>query len=221
MKKLALLFILLTLSHISSAADHQYRVSLLRAAPGSMPTLLEQTKHYRSKQNSNVLIMRHSQGDHWDIMLLEPATTPLYDGASYNDTAAFEHNFLVKSTWSWQEIQARAERSGLFHLEMFHAVVGKKQQLLKQRQMENAYYNATGREGNIIFETVFGNDMDNFTLGFYKDMQSFATDPDLSNEVFEKAATDAGFKSRSDIGFYLREFISLHYDTLAVPVAAK
>ena len=84
--------------------------------------------------------------------------------------------------------------------------------------MENAYYNATEREGNIVFETTFGNDMDLFTIGFYKDLITFATDPDLPDEVFEKAATDAGFESRSSIGLYLRSLLATHNDTLATSV---
>ena len=36
--------------------------------------------------------------------------------------------------------------------------------------------------------------------------------------TFEKAAVDAGFKSRSDIGLYLRQFLVSHQDTLATQV---
>ena len=98
---------------------------------------------------------------------------------------------------------------------MFHAAAGHEKDILEQRFMENKYYNATNRPGNVVFETVFGSDVDNFTVGFYKDLKAFATDPDLPKEVFEKAATDAGFSSRSDIGFHLRRFINRHFDTLA------
>ena len=66
-----------------------------------------------------------------------------------------------------------------------------------------------------IFETQFGSDTDVFTIVFYKDLKAFATDPDLPEAVFEKAAIDAGFKSRNDIGFYLRQFLVGHQDTLA------
>lgn len=219
MKFTTLIFTLLMSMQIFTAlAQSEFKVSLLRAAPGKMPELLSQASDYRQNNKGEVLLMRHSQGDHWDLMMIEPMTEKITESQRYNDIAAFEHQFLVRSAWSWQDIKARAKYAGLFHIEMFHAAVGKKAQLLKQRQMENSYYNATKRDGNIIFETVFGHDMDNFTLGFYKDMKTFATDPDLPNEVFEKAATDAGFTSRSDIGLYLREFISRHYDTLAVPL---
>jgi len=196
-------------------ADENYRVTLLRAAPGNLATLIESTKSYKKAHQGDPIIMRHSQGDHWDIMILEPAGKDWMNTQDYNALVSFQHDFLVKSSWSWKEIKTRAADAGLFHIEMFHAAAGHEKDILEQRFMENKYYNATNRPGNVVFETVFGSDVDNFTVGFYKDLKAFATDPDLSNEVFEKAATDAGFSSRSDIGFHLRRFINRHFDTLA------
>ena len=43
--------------------EQDFRVTLLRAAPGNLSDLLDQTKGYRSQQNENVIIMRHDQGD--------------------------------------------------------------------------------------------------------------------------------------------------------------
>ncbi len=198
------------------AAD--YRITLLRAAPGHLGPLLEETKLLREKKKGELIIMRHSQGDHWDIMLLAPQGENTLEQYTFKSKVAFQHTFLAKAPEDWAEISKRDSRSSLYHIEMFYAVPGKYDELLKQRYMENAYYNATQRDGNIVFETTFGNDMDIFTLGFYKDLISFATDPDLPDEVFEKAATDAGFKSRSSIGLYLRELLSSHQDTLATKV---
>jgi hypothetical protein len=84
--------------------------------------------------------------------------------------------------------------------------------------MENNYLVATQRPANLIFETVFGSDVDLFTLGIYPNLAAFAAEPELAPEVFEKAATDAGFRSRSDIGFYLRQFLVGHHDTLATQI---
>lgn len=196
------------------AADN-FRVTLLRAAPGNLPALIDSTKVYKEANQGDPIIMRHSQGDHWDLMILEPAGENWMKTENYNALASFQHDFLVKSQWSWKEVKTRSKDAGLFHIEMFHAAAGHEKDILEQRFMENKYYNATNRPGHIVFETVFGSDVDNFTVGFYKDMKAFATDPDLPNEVFEKAATDAGFSSRSDIGFHLRRFINRHFDTLA------
>ncbi|MFT5611705.1 MAG: hypothetical protein ACI9WC_000384 [Arenicella sp.] len=55
------------------AADNVYQVSLLRASPGDMPALIELAKASKAELKGEMLIMRRSQGDHWDLMLLSPA----------------------------------------------------------------------------------------------------------------------------------------------------
>jgi hypothetical protein len=217
LRVIATLVIIFTFASSVSAAEN-YRVTLLRAAPGNLPALIDTATRYKVAQQGNPIIMRHSQGDHWDLMILEPAGENWMIPTDYSSLVSFQHDFLVKSSWSWKDVKSRSASAGLFHIEMFHAAVGHKADILQQRFMENKYYNATNRPGNIVFETVFGSDVDNFTIGFYKDIKAFATDPDLPDEVFEKAATDAGFSSRSDIGFHLRRFINRHYDTLASQV---
>lgn len=221
MKKL--LFILtisiVSLLDIAHAKDENfYQVTLLRAHPGELPNLINKAKSVKTNLKGNMIIMRHSQGDHWDLMLLSRAPDNLSKPHSYESLVDFQHDFLASSSTDWNKIQNLSADTGLFHIEMFNAAKGKYQHLLRQREMENLYYHATNRQGNLIFETRFGSDVDIFTIGFYKDMQQFATDPDLPDEVFEKAATDAGFKSRSDIGFYLRQFLVSHKDTLATQV---
>ena len=212
-----LIILIISLSFTSlNAAD--YRVTLLRAAPGHLGGLIEEAKSLRTQKKGELIIMRHSQGDHWDLMLLAPQGENTLEEYQFKSLLAFQHTFLAKAPEGWDEIAKRDKRSSLYHIEIFKAAPGKYAELLKQRYMENAYYNATEREGNIVFETTFGNDMDLFTIGFYKDLITFATDPDLSTEVYEKAATDAGFESRSSIGLYLRSLLATHNDTLATKV---
>lgn len=194
------------------------KVTLLRASPGNLSALIAECKTLRSNNDGNLSIMRHSQGDHWDLMLLEPTDMTLTDQYYFKTQLAFQHSFIATTDFDWKSIRENTEQNSLYHIEMFNAAPGKYDELVKQRHMENTYYHAIQRAGNMVFETRFGNDMDVFTIGFYKDMITFATDPDLPNEVFEKAATDAGFKSRSTIGLYLRELLSSHNDTLAVRV---
>jgi hypothetical protein len=215
-KHLILIICLLLFSHTSYAEN--YRVTLLQAAPGALITLLEEVKKLKAQKSNKLVIMRHSQGDHWDIMLLAPQGKETLERYNFNSPLAFQHTFLAKSAIDWQEITIRDQRSSLYHIEMFNAAPNKYLELVKQRHMENAYYHATQREGNVVFETTFGNDMDVFTVGFYKDLKTFATDPDLPSGVFEQAAIKAGFKSRSTIGLYLRELLSSHKDTLATKV---
>ena len=195
-----------------------FQISLLRAHPGQMPSLIEDVKQEKKKLGDEMVIMRHSQGDHWDLMLLSPAPDNPIQSRSYGDRVDFQHDFLASSKSGWQQIKELAANAGLFHIEMFRAAKGQYDALLKQRFMENNYLVATQRKANVVFETVFGSDVDLFTVGFYTDMQQFAAEPALDESVFEEAADAAGFKSRSDIGFYLRRFLVGHQDTLATQV---
>lgn len=204
----------------SVQAEESYRVTLVRAAPGNLPAVLDQAAAYKAEMEGRAVLMRHSQGDHWDLMLLEPAGDSPLGAPSFAALADFEESFLASSESSWTEIAQRSRPSDLFHIEMFHAAAGKKSELLEQRAMENVYLTATGREPNAIFVTTFGSDVDCFTVGFYKDMTHFAASPDLPDEAFEEAARQAGFKERGDIGFHLRRLIVAHQDTLATQVAA-
>ena len=66
--------------------------------------------------------------------------------------------------------------------------------------------------------TVLGSDVDVFTLGFHKNMAVFSQGPSVSDAQAEQAALKAGFKSRADLGYYLRSLLASQQDTLAVPV---
>lgn len=209
-------------------AQNSYQVSLLRAAPGDMPALIEMVQARKAALKGEMLIMRHSQGDHWDLMLMMPANNPKANTGtaniavtrpiSYQAKVDFQHDFLVTSETDWKSLMGLSKGADLFHIEMFQAARGLYDKLLEQRIMENNYLLATQRKANLIFETSFGSDVDLFTLGIHADLKAFATDPDLPSEVFEKAAKKAGFKARSDIGFYLREFLVGHQDTLATQI---
>lgn len=228
----------------SLAADTVYRTVLLRAAPGSLDALLELYRARRSVYTDAGLeqpvLMRHSQGDQWDLMLLFPiaglaeyfgddravrlnaaGTAAGLSEVGFQDSvralAVFREEVFVSGP-PLSVLRDREVDAGLFHIEMFVAVPGKYDELVTQRHMENAYYHATGRAGNLVFERLAGARWDVFTIGFYDDMQHFAADPDLPREVLEQAAIDAGFESRSTIGTYLRELMHRHNDTLAVPV---
>ncbi|NNC98543.1 MAG: hypothetical protein HKN85_00010 [Gammaproteobacteria bacterium] len=203
---------------VTSNEFNRYQVTLLRASPGQLPELIAEVKKQESRSRQDILVMRHSQGDHWDLMLLMPAGAALSKPVNYQQLVDFQHDFLSTSEIDWPTLQKLSTNAGLFHVEMFHAAAGAYAGLLEQRKMENQYLEATQRKANLIFETYSGSDVDLFTLGIYTDLQAFAAEPALPDEVFEKAATDAGFKSRSDIGFYLRRFLVAHQDTLATQV---
>jgi hypothetical protein len=200
------------------ASAEAFRVTTLRAAPGQLDALISQVNTYRGEQRSRVLVMRHSQGDHWDLMLLEPAGDKMMAQPDFSGLANFQHTFYAESGVSFKGLQHQAKAATLYHIEMFEALAGQREALIDQRRRENQYLANTGQVVNVVFTTLVGSDVDVFTLGFHKDWAAFGAGPAVSDSEAEVAAKAAGFKSRDDIGLYLRRLLSGHHDTLAVPV---
>jgi hypothetical protein len=199
-------------------AAEDFVVTTLRAAPGKLGPLIERVKLYRSEERDRVIVMRHSQGDHWDLMLLQPTGEHATVQPDFSDLANFQHSFLVESGATFKGLRHQAMNAGLYHVEMFSALAGRHEALLDQRRRENEYLAATGQPVNAVFTTRFGSDVDVFTLGFHKDLAAFAAGPAVSTEEAEVAARTAGFRNREDIGLVLRSLIASHQDTLAVPI---
>ncbi len=114
------------------------------AASGSrhqrpLPAAIDQAAAYKAAKDGKVVIMRHSQGDHWDLMLLEPAGEHPLSAPEFEALADLEHSFLATSDSTWEEIAKRSKPSDLFHVEMFYAAAGKGEALVEQREMENVY----------------------------------------------------------------------------------
>jgi len=225
--------ICLALTSFSAYGD-DYWISQLRAAPGNLPALLELTKttDWKSVTGAAPIIMRHSQGNQWDLMIVGKVNTKceklkcetyptLWQSLMkdrFNQLADYQTTFLATSKSTWPDIQKQAASAGLFHIEMFNAAAGKYAALLRQRNIENDYLARTGQLTNVIFEVTIGSDVDIFTIGFHQNLASFAKDAPFTSEQKEAAAVEAGFKNRADISFHLRELIVSHHDTLAVPV---
>jgi hypothetical protein len=222
--------------------DTLYLVTTLQAAPGDLAGMIDDLQalaedgYYRDAGRADPWILRHSQGDHWDLMLVEPVGNYVDFFAGERLEAAGESETVHKArlgsfddrTSFREEVFAWGpspdvmgddfDTAGLYHIEMFRSLPGALGALIEQREMENAYLEATGQVTNWIFVSSLGSDIDAFTIGTHESLQSFAQSPDLTPEEFEAAATDAGFESRGTIGFYLRSLISGHNDTLATPV---
>ena len=213
----ASLFLGLILASGSALADN-FRVTTLRASPGKLESLIAEVKAYRRQMRDSVIIMRHSQGDQWDLMLLEPAGSEPAKAEDFGELVDFQQGLLAGSDSSFSQLKASADETSLYHIEMFHALAGKKDALVDQRVRENQYLQVTGQTTNAVFVTSFGSDVDVFTVGFHKDMHAFSEGPSVSDATAEKAAVEAGFKNRADLGFYLRSLLISHHDTLAVPL---
>ncbi len=243
-----LLSLLLVLSLISSAAaeeregDYLYGVTTLRAAPGELAALLDwiaewkATDFHESSGSPEPFVMRHSQGDQWDLMVITPfgswAEQYTEEATAAREAATrshAEHFAALPALVAFQEdhfaygpplaaLEAAWEDNDFFHVEMFFALPGLAADLLEQRRMENEYLEATGQVTNMIFRRGAGSDVDVFTIGFHRSLETFAAPSPATDDEKEDAARDAGFDGRADISFYLRSLISGHHDTLAVKV---
>lgn len=227
MKKLLVIASLLFTA--TSAMADDFWVTQYRAAPGKFPTLLELVKNtdWQVLPAGVPIMMRHSQGNHWDLMLLgkiaecetsECQTTLDAFEQAVDQLVDFDLTFLASSSTSWKELKAKNENTGLYHIEMFQAGAGKHAALMRQRVIENDFIKRIGQSPNEIFEVSIGSDFDIFTIGFYENLQVYATPANVTQEQTEAAAKAAGFKNRADVSFLLRELIVGHQDTLAVKV---
>ncbi|WDI32279.1 hypothetical protein PUV54_03620 [Hyphococcus flavus] len=222
--------------------DYLYRVETIRAAPGKLEALLEwaararEDNYFEDAGGSFPLIMRHSQGDQWDLLVILPMESWVdfhtkarqkkrQDAtrkheillASQDGLIAFEEDHFAYGP-PYNEVKSAYDSNAYFHIEMFNAAPGKSGELLEQRRMENAYLEQTGQTPNMIFRRAAGSDVDIFTIGFHESRLSYASQAPHDEEAAEDIAKDVGFKDRADISFYLRSLISGHHDTFAVKV---
>ena len=234
MKKI--LIVLLLWSIQSSAQEQLYKVSLLRAKPGELLELIETINQdinsYDEYLTNKPFLLRHSQGDHWDLMLIYPiddlsnyfskaevekrSKSSILEksyGDAYFDIVSYQEEAIVQGPSINAFIDA-FEKYRLFHIEIFTSLAGKQEELLDQRKAENVFYAGIDHRPNFIFTRVFGPSWDNFTIGFYTDLHDFAG-PEISFEEEDQAAKKAGFEGVNYIGSYLRSLIAEHHDTLA------
>lgn len=235
MRKIVFLFTLV-IATVATAQDQLYKVNLLRAKPGELLNLIDLLKedigNFKSYIDNKPYLLRHSQGDHWDLMLIYPinemadyfskdeterrADSKTFEkgyGNSFFDIVSFQEEAIVNGP-SLDSFEEAFEKYSLFHIEIFTSLAGKQTELLKQREAENVFYANIDHRPNFIFTRVFGPSWDNFTIGFYEDMHDFAG-PELSFEEEDQAAKKAGFEGVNFIGSYLRSLLAEHHDTLA------
>ena len=217
-----------------------YRTTLIQAAPGK---LLEVVDFYkagwpgsRDSGDEPPIAMRHSQGDRWDLLLLFPMGSfgEYYSPdriAKREKARAAAAAILTKlqDDIAWQEdvfvfgpplseVRGQLGPAGFFHVEMFEALAGKRNELYHQRVMENEYSKRLDLPQNLIFVRDCGAPWDLFTIGGYRDLKHYAESADIPAGKQEEAARAAGFDGSKGIGPYLRTLIALHHDTLAAAI---
>jgi hypothetical protein len=238
MRALLLLASLALLVPAASASEttYLYKAKLVQAAPGKLLEVIDLYKaslaEYKNAGDEPPLWMRHSQGDHWDLLILIPMNSY---GEYYNPDRIgrrkSQRDSLRKldELIAWQEdvfvygppideLRKTFSSSAFFHVEMFHSLAGKQSELFKEREMENAYLKTLKRPENVIFVRDQGAAWDLFTIGAYRDLKHFAESAGIPEAEQEAAAKAAGFEAANRIGPYLRTLISSHHDTLAVSI---
>lgn len=217
-----------------------YRVLTLRAAPGEFDDWLAALPRiraaYETRGDRAPFLLRHSQGDHWDFMLIEPwgdfagyvSAERMQQRMAAGDAMTLLRTWLDDAPAFREDLFALGpdvdllrrlfEANELYHVEMFHALPRKKAALLDQRRMENDYLRRTGQVANTIWSGIGGSDVDVFTIGFHTDLEAFAAGSPMTPEEKDRAAVDAGFASVGAISGFLRGLLSRHQDTLAVAV---
>lgn len=237
MKKL-LFFTFLLASTSTIAQDYYYKVTTMRATPGKLLELIDLLKEDMKNHNElgmrEPFLMRHSQGDHWDLLMIYPIGTSLAGhftdnaikkrkasktqdqpyGSLYYDFISFQEEQIVTGP-DFVDFNKRFKEFNYYHVEIFQALAGKQKELLKEREMENVYLREINRDDNLIFTKVMGGEADIFTIGFYRDIKHYAESADIPIEEENRAAKVAGFESVYTIGSYLRSLLLEHHDTLA------
>ncbi len=222
--------------HWGEPGDYVYRVVTLQAAPGRLFDLMDLYRGYFDELEAigeeRPMWMRHSQGDQWDIMIVYPIGTMAgYFGEERANARArlVGREAEMNQITGWREelfargpdldaVREAYDGAGLFHIEMFVGLPGKREELVNQRRMENQYYTNIRERGNAIFVRIAGAEFDSFTLGFYEDLKDFADTGDaMTAEEDRQAQADAGF-TPGEIGLYLRTLLLSHHDTLAVRI---
>jgi hypothetical protein len=225
---------------VQDTGDYLYRFVIIQAAPGRLLDLIEL---YRTRMpviasggDELPFVVRHSQGDRWDLCIVYPSGsfTDYYsrERAAKRQAAAdasglsnveFARRFYAMVAWHedlyaegppLEVFREHVRGAGLAHFEMLQALPGRRDDLIKERQMENVFNRERGRGGTLIFVHDQGAAWDVITLGVYRDWRHYAEQETIPAEVSAAAARKAGFASPDAIGPYMRTLISTHRDTL-------
>ncbi len=235
-----ILAVLLGASAMQAAeTQYLYKVTRVQAAPGKLLELVDLYKThaaaYEKAGDEAPLWMRHSQGDHWDLLILFPmgdysqfyqperiakrrqADQSANLGDKFKDDIAWQEDLFAYGP-PLADLRKAFAAGAFFHVEMFEALPGKFADLYKEREMENTYARTLKEPENFIFVRDQGAAWDIFTIGVFRDLKHYAESADVPVKDQEAAARAAGFEAPSQIGPYLRRFIRSHHDTLAVAV---
>jgi len=222
----------------AASANYLYRAEMVQAAPGKFTELLDlyarQATLATITGDAPAFVMRHSQGDRWDLLLIYPmgSYAEYYSAERITKRKKPESENLlrqIEQNIAWREdlflygpalkaIRAAFANARFYHIEMLHALPGRQADLVKEREMESAYNQALGRPALFIFTRDSGAHYDVISIDFYRDIKHYAESADIPSEKQQAAARSAGYNAPEQIGPFLRSIIADHHDTLAVAV---
>ncbi|MFQ5705162.1 MAG: hypothetical protein ACE5HT_14230 [Gemmatimonadales bacterium] len=244
---IVLLAAAIAVSPTQADTTYLYRTLLVQAAPGQLLDVIEMYRNrvpvYKASSDHPPFMLRHSQGDHWDLMLIFPigSMSEFYSSKKVlqrrraareagKSEAEFQHELGQRVLWREElfakgppldKMEATMTRGAFYHVEMFVALAGKRDALFREREMENQYLAQLGRNENLLFTRAGGAAWDCFTIGVYENLRDFAASGDNPPDLQQAAALAAGFEGRDRIGTYLRTLILRHHDTLAGAVTLE
>lgn len=224
-----------------------YRFVIIQAAPGRLAELIDLYKKrvpvVAAGGDEPPFMVRHSQGDHWDLVVIYPSGsfTDYYSreriakreaAAKVSGASSAEFARLFYEMTAWHEdlfasgppveaFRAHVKEAGLLHFEMMQALPGKREALIEERRMENAYNRERGRGETLIFTHEQGAAWDVVTLAAYRNWRQYAESETIPPGVSDAAARKAGFASADGVGLYMRTLISTHRDTLGPPIRTE
>ena len=228
----------------ATATPELYRFVLIQAAPGRLVELIDLYRQrlpvIAAAGDELPFIVRHSQGDRWDIVVIYPSGTfTEYYGAErvrkrnaaadasgitneqfaakFYDLVAWHEDVYVEGP-PLRQFREYVKDLGLIHFEMFQALAGKRAALIEERRMENAFNRGRSRPDGLIFTHEQGAAWDVITMDGYRNWRHYAESETIPQETSDAAARKAGFPNADGIGPYMRSLIALHHDTIGTPV---
>ena len=234
----ALIMAAIVVPAVAAEGNYLYRAEMVQAAPGKFTELVDlyakQVSLAATTGDAPAFVMRHSQGDRWDLLLIYPVGSyaEYYSAERITKRKKPESENLtrqIQQDIAWQEdlflygpsldlLKRAFANSRFYHIEMLHALPGRQADLVKEREMESAYNQALGRPELFIFTRDAGAHYDVLSIDFYRDIKHYAESADLPPEKQQAAARSAGYSAPEQIGPFLRSIIADHHDTLAVAV---
>jgi len=218
-----------------------YKFVTIQAAPGELPELLalyrQRAPVMAATGDAAPIVVRHSQGDRWDLLLIYPmgggfsefyspervAKRDAAGRASGVTNAAFQEQLYAHIAWHedvfvWgpplAELRSYVAGTTVAHLEMMQARAGQQEALTRERYMESDFNVNRGRPRMLVFTHEQGAAWDVITLDAWKDWRQYGEAQMVPAAVSEAAAKKAGFPSADAVGVTMRRYINTHHDTL-------